>query len=71
MAIFLQKGDFPIFRNTAYTYVLKQKVLIIERHMTPFLREEIWGYNIPQNENFDPDPPPIALNTHRTKSFDN
>ena len=30
--------------------LVKQKVAIIERHMTPFWKEERWGYNIHQNE---------------------
>ena len=44
--------------------LVKQKVAIIERHMTPFWKEERWGYNISQNEQnlfFWDGPPPITL----------
>ena len=48
--------------------VIEQKVLIIERHMTPFWKEEIWGYIIYQNEQnlfFWLDPPiPLKKNKH-------
>ena len=51
MAIFSKKGNFPSILYTAFTKVLiKQKVAIIERHMTPIWKEERWGYNIYQNE---------------------
>ena len=64
-AIFLLRAIFPIFRNTAFTEVpVTQKVVIIERHMTPFRKEGRYGYNIYQNEqklNFFVWTPPIPL----------
>ena len=60
IAIFLQMVIFPIFHDTAFRKVLvKQKVVIVEKHMTKFLKEESWGYNICQNvQNL---PPPIPF----------
>ena len=41
---FSVKGNFPYISSTAFERVLlKQKVAIIERHMTPFWKEERWA----------------------------
>ena len=48
MAIFSTKGNF---HYTTFTKAhVKQKVAIIERHMTSFWKEERWGYNIYQTK---------------------
>ena len=49
--------------------LLKQKVAIIERHMTPFWKEERWGYKIYQNEqNYFLAGPPILLSNWVTEA---
>ena len=65
IAIFLQMAIFPIFHDTAFRKVLvKQKVTIIERHMTKFVKEESWGYKKNQNEQNLFVCPPIPVRDH-------
>ena len=45
--------------------LIKSKVARVEQSMTPFWKEERWGYNIYQNKQkhfFGLDPSPIPLN---------